>query len=165
MACTNQSSDSSESSTPTAEEILGNPEYQAISYSGYRGITRDIQPTIPELKEDMKILHALGIRFLRTYNVHLPHSTNVLKAIRELKEEDSSFEMYVMLGAWIDAKNSWTDEPDRIRDENAPRNEVEIARAAELANEYPDIVKVIAVGNLFFKSAHGAFPFCRVFGQ
>lgn len=131
----------------TAAEILGNPEYQAISYGGYREITRDIQPTVAQLKEDMKILSAMGIKVLRTYNVHLDHASNVLAAIRELKEEDSDFEMYVMLGAWIDAKNAWTDEPTRIRDQDGARNESEIARAVELANMYPDIVKIIAVGN------------------
>jgi exo-beta-1,3-glucanase (GH17 family) len=145
------SSDSSNTGTHTetvtASDILGNPEYQAISYGGYRENTRDIQPTIPELKEDMEILYAMGIRIIRTYNVHLDHASNVLKAIRELKEEDPDFEMYVMLGAWIDAKNAWTDKPERIRYEDAERNATEIDRAVELANMYPDIVKIIAVGN------------------
>ena len=54
----------------SAEDILGNPNYRAISYGGYRQNTREIQPTIEELKEDMNILHAMGIRILRTYNVH-----------------------------------------------------------------------------------------------
>jgi hypothetical protein len=55
----------------TASDILGSPDYQAISYGGYRGKTRDVQPTIPQLKEDMKILSAMGIKVVRTYNVHL----------------------------------------------------------------------------------------------
>ncbi len=55
----------------TVAEILGSPDYQAISYGGYRDTTRDIQPTIPQLKEDMKILSAMGIKVVRTYNVHL----------------------------------------------------------------------------------------------
>ena len=131
----------------TAAEILGNPEYQAISYGGYREITREIQPTIPQLKEDMLILNAMGVKIIRTYNVHLAHASNVLAAIHELKTEDPAFEMYVMLGAWIDAKNAWTDKPTRIRDEDGVRNESEIARAVELTNMYPDIVKIIAVGN------------------
>ena len=97
----------------TAKDILGNPDYLAISYGGYRHVDHSIEPTIDELKEDMKILFAMGIKILRTYKVHKPHAANVLKAIRELKEEDPSFEMYVMLGAWIDCKNAWTDEaPD-----------------------------------------------------
>ena len=131
----------------TAAEILGNPEYQAISYGGYREITREIQPTISQLKEDMKILSAMGVKIIRTYNVHLDQASNVLAAIRELKEEDPDFEMYVMLGAWIDALHAWTNNPVRIRDKDGIRNESEIAEAVKLANEYPDIVKIIAVGN------------------
>ncbi len=131
----------------TAAEILGNPNYQAISYGGYRENTRDIQPTVEQLKEDMKILSALDIKVLRTYNVHLDEATNLLTAISQLKKEDTDFEMYVMLGAWIDCKNAWTDLPDRIRNEESERNAVEIARAVELTQQYPDIVKIIAVGN------------------
>ncbi len=131
----------------TAEDILGNPEYPAISYGGYRENTRDIQPTINQLKEDMKILSAMGIKVLRTYNVHLDEAANLLKAISQLKEEDPDFEMYVMLGAWIDCKNAFTDHPDRIRNEESQRNAVEIARAVELTMQHPDIVKIIAVGN------------------
>jgi len=131
----------------TAAEILGNPDYLAISYGGYRENTRDIQPTIPQLKEDLKILSAMGIKLLRTYNVHLAEAANLLEAISQLKKEDPGFEMYVMLGAWIDCKNAWTDLPDRIRNEESPRNATEIARAVELTNRYPDIVKIIAVGN------------------
>jgi exo-beta-1,3-glucanase (GH17 family) len=54
--------------------------------------------------------------------------------------------MYVMLGAWIDCLNAWTDkEPNH--EVESDQNEGEIARAVALANKYPDIVKVIAVGN------------------
>jgi len=130
----------------SAKEILGNPDYQAISYGGYRLKTRDSQPTIPQLKQDLKILDALNIKVLRTYNVRLPHASNVLKAIKELKAEDPDFEMYVMLGAWIDCKNAWTELPVN-HNEEAEYNEDEIKRAMDLANKYPDIVKVIAVGN------------------
>lgn len=132
----------------TAKDILGNPDYLAISYGGYRKTTRDIQPTIAELKEDLKILAAMNIKILRTYNVQpkLPHASNILKAISELKKEDPTFEMYVMLGAWIDCKNAWTDKaPDHNIE--SEQNEKEIERAVALANQYPDIVKIIAVGN------------------
>lgn len=130
----------------TAKEILGNPDYPAISYGGYREKTRDVQPTVQELKDDMKILSAMGIRILRTYNVQLQEASNLLKAIRQLKQEDPGFEMYVMLGAWIDCKNAWTGEkPDH--NVESEQNAGEIARAVALANEYPDIVKIIAVGN------------------
>jgi len=132
----------------TAEHILGNPDYLAISYGGYRENSRGNQPTIKELKEDLKILSAMGIKVLRTYNVQpeLPHAANVLEAIHQLKKDDANFEMYVMLGAWIDCLNAWTDkEPNH--DIESDQNEGEIARTVALANKYPDIVKVIAVGN------------------
>ncbi len=130
----------------TAAEILGNPDYAAVSYGGYRKTTRDVQPTIAELKEDMKILHAMGIRIVRTYNVHLPQAANLLKAISKLKAENAEFEMYVMLGAWIDCLNAWTNKVVNHQVES-PRNEQEIAKAVELANQYPDIIKILAVGN------------------
>ena len=130
----------------SAEEILGNPEFLAIAYGGYRAGTRDIQPEISELKEDMRILAAMGVHMLRTYNVHLPHAENVLKAITELQEEDGAFEMYVMLGAWIDCENAWQPGQENHEGES-PRNAIEIAEAVRLTQQYPDIVKVIAVGN------------------
>ena len=130
----------------TAATILGNPDYLAISYGGYRHVDHDIEPTIEELKEDMRLLAAMGIKILRTYKVHLPQASNILKAISELKKEDASFEMYVMLGAWIDCKNAWTElAPDH--ENESERNAVEIATTVALAKQYPDIVKVIAVGN------------------
>jgi exo-beta-1,3-glucanase (GH17 family) len=130
----------------TAADILGNPDYTAISYGGYRQKTRDIQPTLEPLKEDMKILSAMGIKILRTYNVQLQQAPNLLKAITELKAEDPTFEMYVMLGAWIDCKNAWTGlEPDH--EVESEQNAGEIDRAVALVKQYPDIVKIIAVGN------------------
>lgn len=130
----------------TAKDILGNPDYQAICYGGYRHLSRDTQPTLDELREDMLLLYAMGFRILRTYNVHYDEAANVLQVIRTLKEEDPNFEMYVMLGAWIDCKNAWTEHPT-IHHEESEANAGEIARAVALANQYPDIVKVIAVGN------------------
>ena len=130
----------------TAADILGNPDYLAISYGGYREDTRDIQPTIDQIKEDMKILAAMGIKILRTYNVQLKQAPNILEAIKQLNKEDTNFEMYVMLGAWIDCENAWTDlAPNHEIESKA--NAGEIQRAVDLAKAYPDIVKVLAVGN------------------
>ena len=130
----------------SAKDILGNPEYLAISYGGYRQVDHSIEPAIDELKEDMKLLAAMGVKILRTYKVHLPQATNLLKAISELKEEDPDFEMYVMLGAWIDCKNAWTAMPPD-HEQESETNANQILVASYLANQYPDIVKIIAVGN------------------
>lgn len=135
-----------ERSEKSAAQILGNPAYLAISYGGYRENSRNVQPTLKELKEDMKILSAMGIKLLRTYNLQYSHASNVLKAIKELKAEQPEFEMYVMLGAWIDCQGAWTDQPNHEM-EDYENNRSEINKAVILANEYPDIVKIIAVGN------------------
>ncbi len=133
-------------SNVSAKDILGNPNYLAMSYGGYRHVNHNIEPTIPELKEDMKLLSAMGIKIIRTYKVHLPHASNVLKAISELKKEEPNFEMYVMLGIWINCKNAFTDKvPDHNVESEA--NAAEIDCAVALANTYPDIVKIMAVGN------------------
>ncbi|MCM2302911.1 MAG: glycosyl hydrolase family 17, partial [Flavobacteriaceae bacterium] len=127
-------------------DILGNPEYLAISYGGYRMKTRDSVPSVEQIKEDMKILAAMNIKMLRTYNVHLNEVPNLLEAISQLKKEEQNFEMYVMLGAWIDCKNAWTNK-EPIHNEESERNAIEIETAVSLTNKYPDIVKIIAVGN------------------
>lgn len=130
----------------TAEKLLGNSKYQAVCYGGYRTNSRAVEPTISQLKEDMKILSALDMKLIRTYNVHYQEAANLLQAISELKREDANFEMYVMLGAWIDCENAWTAlEPNHNKE--SERNAKEIEEAARLANLYPDIVKIIAVGN------------------
>lgn len=131
----------------TAADILGNPDYPAFSYGGYRGKTRDNVPGVNELKEDMKILSAMGVKIIRTYNTQkFAHTENLLMAIRQLKDEDQRFEMYVMLGVWIDSKDAWTDEPNHAEGD-VEGNTAEIEAAIRLTNTYPDIVKVIAVGN------------------
>ena len=130
----------------SANEILGNVNYPAISYGGYRDVSRDIQPTIEEIKEDMIILNSLGYRLIRMYDVHYQHTENTLKAIREIKDNNNDFEMYMMMGAWIDCKDAWTDNPDH-QNEDEEKNKIEILEAVRLANKYEDIVKIIAVGN------------------
>ncbi|NRD21277.1 glycosyl hydrolase family 17 [Winogradskyella eckloniae] len=132
----------------SAKDILGNSDYLAMSYGGYREKNRDLQPTLSQLKEDIKILSAMGVKVLRTYNVHFAHAENVLKAITELKKEDATFEMYVMLGIWIDCKNAFNWEVgEPIHSEESERNPIEVKTAVELAKQYPNIVKILAVGN------------------
>lgn len=146
FASCNSKNTFTKNSDMTAEKLLGNPEYQAICYGGYRTKTREIQPTLAQLKEDMIILEAMNIKFIRTYNVHYDEVKNLLKVISDLKKERPGFEMYMMLGAWIDCKNAFS-EYQPIHDQESDRNAIEIEEAVRLANQYPDIVKVIAVGN------------------
>lgn len=157
LFCCCKSTNSKTAQAITAEKILGNSKYQAISYGGYRDKTRAIESTVSQITEDLKILSAMNIKVMRTYNVHHTEAANLLKAIRELKKDNPNFEMYVMLGVWIECKNAYTANP-LIRNEDSERNPIEIAEAVRLANEYPEIVKIIAVGNeAMVKWASGYF--------
>ena len=140
-SCSNSPEDS-----PTAQDILGNPNYQAISYGGYRTTSRDTVPSVDQIKDDMRILSAMDVKILRTYNTELAELPNLLQAITELKQEDSSFEMYLMVGAWINCKDAFTDNPDHTQEDEA-YNESEVQRAVQYAQQYPEIIKIIAVGN------------------
>ena len=131
----------------SAAEFLGHPDYRAISYGGYRTLSREDQPSLSQIKEDLKILSALGIKVIRTYNLQLDQAPNILKAIRALKSEDTGFEMYVMLGAWIDCQGAWIQSQPNHDIEDLENNTSEITKAIALANQYPEIVKIIAVGN------------------
>jgi len=143
----NCSQKNDESLEITAADILGNPDYPAFSYGGYRKDTREIVPTVDELIEDMRILSAMGVKIIRTYNTsQFPQAGNLLKAIRQLKDADPAFEMYVMLGTWIECQGAWTESADHSVG-NVENNTAEINAAIEMANTYPDIIKIIAVGN------------------
>jgi exo-beta-1,3-glucanase (GH17 family) len=139
--------------------LLGNDDIRGIAYSGHRKVPRSVEntPTLAETKDDLRILAAMGIKFLRTYNTTIfPHSERTLQAIRELKQEDPEFEMFVMLGAWIQCVGAYTDDVDHTI-EDAEFNRREIEAAIRLAHEYPDVVRVIAVGNEAMVSWQGHF--------
>lgn len=73
----------------------------------------------------MKIFFVMGIKVLRIYNVELLYVLNVVVVIDELKKEDFFFEMYVMLGVWIDCKGVFIDNFD-YNEEDVEVNVVEI---------------------------------------
>ena len=58
-----------------------------MSFGGYRHRDHDIEPTVGAQRRHEDLI-CDGIKVLRTYKVHLPHASNVLKAISELKKED-----------------------------------------------------------------------------
>lgn len=130
-----------------AKQVLENPDCLAFSYGGYRGATRETVPSVEELKEDMRILSAMGVKLIRTYNTQqFKQVENLLEAIDALQKEDSDFEMHVMLGAWIDCEGAWGPKPNNDG-ESLANNSAEVAAAVKLANKYPKSVKMIAVGN------------------
>ena len=70
ISCTQKFTGNTGSNQKIAKNILGNINYQAISYGGYRDKTRDIEPTLTQLTEDLRILSAMNIKVLRTYDAH-----------------------------------------------------------------------------------------------
>ena len=135
----------------TAERMLGDPGYRAMSYSGWRTTERraELCPTVGEIKEDLRLMEAMGVRMIRTYNTQIfPQAERILEAIAELEAEDAGFEMYVMLGAWIQCQGAYEEAGPPVHTvEDEATNRAEIERAIELAEAYPGIVKMIAVGN------------------
>ena len=91
VACTPTRKFGVQANKMTAQKLLGNVHYQGICYGGYRTSTRDVEPTVAEIKDDLKILAAMNIKFVRTYNVHHKEVAHLLEAITELKKEDAHF--------------------------------------------------------------------------
>lgn len=121
----------------------------AICYSGYRQGQSPVDGTYPsyeEVVEDLKILQGQW-QYLRIYDCG-HHADLVLDAIRI---ENLNFQ--VMLGADVAAEMQspecpWLAEhPEEVLAENRKANDAQIGRLIELANEYPDIVFSVSIGN------------------
>ena len=58
--CQSNSTTPKARSDKSAAELLGNPDFLAMSYGGYRTKTREVQPSLEEIKEDLMILDILS---------------------------------------------------------------------------------------------------------
>jgi exo-beta-1,3-glucanase (GH17 family) len=130
-------------------------ETKAICYSGFRkGQHPDrgsgaLNPSDAEVLEDLQILSRDGnFKLIRLYDSRV----NSEAVLRLIKTHD--LDMKVLLGAWLDAEVNnpgcpWQPEPypDEKLAANKHANAEEIDRAIRLANEYPEIVVAVAVGN------------------
>lgn len=104
----------------------------AICYSGYRegqSPNTGVYPTPEQLLEDFKILEKHW-KLIRTYGSD-QYSQDILKVIR-----DGKIGLKVMLGAWLAA------EPG-----NEENNAKQVNECIRLANDYPDVVIAVSVGN------------------
>lgn len=128
---------------------------RAICYSGFRhGQHPDrgdgaINPSDDEILEDLKILSDdCDFKLIRLYDSQI-NSETVLRLVQTHK-----LDIKVLLGAWLDAeidnlKCPWRVgpiSPEKLR-ANIELNRLEIDRSIRLANEYPNIVAAVAVGN------------------
>ncbi len=121
----------------------------AICYSGYRegqNPSDGTFPTYAEIREDLLIL-AKNWRFLRLYDCS-PHAETVLKVIA-----DEKMKFKVMLGVDMAAETSnphcpWgADFSEETLSANRQANSSQVDKAIALANQYPDIVFSVSVGN------------------
>lgn len=121
----------------------------AICYSGFRAGQKPggKYPSYEEIKADLVLLQN-NFKYLRIYDVDL-HAETLLKVIRNEK-----FDFKIMLGAYIEAemnnKNCPWEMPflsNKILEENRQKNESKIQKLIYLANQYPNIISFLSVGN------------------
>lgn len=126
-----------------------------LAYSGFRAGQHPDRgagasnPSAAEIVEDLDILVRHGFRLIRLYDAG-ENSAQTLSLIRE-----RGLPIKVLLGAWLRAELSnhegcpWLDAPIPETELAANRrwNGAEIGRVIELANDYPDIVVAVNVGN------------------
>jgi exo-beta-1,3-glucanase (GH17 family) len=105
---------------------------EAICYSGYRGFEspeRESYPSDREVLQDLTIL-SRHWSLLRVYGADA-HGATVLKVIRE-----HHLPMKVMLGIWLTGAAG-----------HESANEKQITSGIALAQQYPDVVAAVSVGN------------------
>jgi len=104
----------------------------AICYSGYRGTEtplKDVFPTQAEVLQDLRILEKNWL-LIRVYGAD-PHSADILEVIRKEK-----LGIKVMLGVWLSGLP-----------EAEAKNQRHVETGIRLANQYPEIVVAVSVGN------------------
>ena len=77
-------SDNLISEAVTAVDMIGNPQFKAMSYGGYRSTSRTNGPSISEIKEDLSLLFQTGVRLIRTYNTPVSYTHLTLPTNREV---------------------------------------------------------------------------------
>ncbi len=139
-----------------SEDALLEGLSKAICYSGFRSGQHPDRgegaknPSYEEVLEDLQILSKNDMfQLIRLYDSG-ENSELVLKIIKE-----NNINIKVLLGIWLDAELSahetcsWLTEPipqDKL-DANKEENLKQIAKGIGLANQYPNIVCAVNVGN------------------
>lgn len=122
---------------------------KAICYSGFREGQKPggVYPDYEEIKEDLLLLKNHW-NYLRLFDCD-QHAELVLDVITREK-----LDFKVMLGAYIEAEMNNFNCPwnggvysEEQLDKNCQSNLIKINKLAELANQYPDIIFSVSVGN------------------
>ena len=129
-------------------EVLSIPLGLAVCYSGYREGQKpgDSYPSYEEVKEDLLIVQKQW-KYIRLYSCD-QHSNTVLEVIQNEK-----LNLRVMLGAFIEAEVNnpncpWGGSYNNLKlAQNIENNLFQMNKLIELANEYPNIIFSLSVGN------------------
>ncbi|PWN06402.1 glycosyl hydrolase [Rhodohalobacter mucosus] len=128
---------------------LGLEPGMAICYSGFREGQNPggVYPSYDEVREDLQLLKGRW-KYLRLFDCD-KHGETVLEVIK-----NEQFDFKVMLGSYIEAELNNFNCPwnggvysKKQLEKNARVNEEKIAKLAEFANLYPDIIFSLSVGN------------------
>ena len=125
------------------------PYAKAICYSGFRNGQQPggINPSYEEIKEDLLLLKSHW-KYLRLYDCD-EHALTVIKVIK-----DEKLDFKLMLGAYIVAEmnnygcpwNGGIYEEKQLK-ENKKNNDLKIQRLIDLANQFPEIIFSVSLGN------------------
>jgi exo-beta-1,3-glucanase (GH17 family) len=113
------------------DRVLARP---AVCYSGYRAKETPnalLYPTEAEVKQDLDLLVRAGYSFLRLFDAS-PHAETVLKVI-----SDNAYDIKLQLGIWIAGP----------KDKQDAANQLQIQKGIALANQYPNLIVGVSVGN------------------
>jgi exo-beta-1,3-glucanase (GH17 family) len=125
------------------------PYAKAICYSGFRNGQQPggINPSYEEIKEDLLLLKSHW-KYLRLYDCD-EHALTVIKVIK-----DEKLDFKLMLGAYIVAEmnnygcpwNGGIYEEEQL-EENKKSNDLKIQRLIDWANQFPEIIFSVSLGN------------------
>lgn len=125
------------------------PYAKAICYSGFRNGQQPggINPSYEEIKEDLLLLKSHW-KYLRLYDCD-EHALTVIKVIK-----DEKLDFKLMLGTYIVAEmnnygcpwNGGIYEEKQLK-ENKKNNDLKIQRLIDWANQFPEIIFSVSLGN------------------
>jgi exo-beta-1,3-glucanase (GH17 family) len=141
---------------PLKVDALGAPLGLGVCYGPYREgqSPGGAQPSREQLRQDLRLIS-------RDFNTLRTYGTGTARDMLEVAREHA-IPIGVFLGAWIAPETRRDDQGNVIEvlHENVAANDAEVATAIELANEFPDLVRAIIVGNetQVFWSGHRVDP-------
>lgn len=126
------------------------PFGKAICYSGYRrnqSPRENVFPEQKEIEEDLQILVDMGFRYIRMYDPN-EHAKRVLQVIAEKKLPLKCMVGIDPVAEYNNPRCQWaTMYTEKQLEANRCRNDGELRKLIALANEYPEQIIAVSVGN------------------